>query len=834
VSFTAVISPESGRGMPRSKFRSLLLPLLLMMALWLPAPAAQALRWGNEDIKNEGYGPEKFLTGGQAEFLSDRVQLPEHQVEVTMVGDPPIVIRADAIESDRNTQLNHFVGQVSITRGEEIITADRAVWNDATNTAEVSGNIKIVTPDFTVLAQRAVINMDLQMAKIYDGRAFFPAQNYYLSGALIERLGEKTIHIKEGTATTCDGPNPAWTIQADSLTVTEGGYATASGVSFNTSVAPIMAMPYFVFPVKNERQSGLLFPGIANSSRDGFTIGLPIFWATGENHDLTYTPVWRSERGLSNTLEGRYHFEKGRGIWQITHLDDKDPQSFYYKNNAMDRQNTNNRYWLRAQNQWRLGEWDVNLNLDLASDPLYLAEFRNDFDGFNNSFNMFAREFGYTTNEYLDPLRNNTLYAQKTDYDTFIRGTIEYTEDLYSQDNRDTIQRLPSLQYNLVSRPWPESMGLGLANLPRVSLGLRYDYFSRTSNDLSLTDETGHRMQINPSMNWSSPLGGLATMQLDGDLGLTMYAADGRRPSNNTPADRAAARHDSRDNRLTGSMTASLSTTLSRVYGGGLGEAVATRHQMSPTLSYTHVEASGNQSDLPYWDPFDRRLPRRTVRYGLLNTFVSKTPAVDENGQNNGFDYFQFLKIGLWSSYEFRDNMEWAKDPYARYYTTDYYDRGAGPVELEIETFLNPFFSARLVSGIDGRTGKVTSHDLSFKAQDARGDSLTLTYDFDSPSTALGTGSNDYEDYEEVRADLTLVLNSEWTADFSSRYDLRVGRSLETHARLLYRAQCYGVGLLYSDSDNDRRVGLVIDLLGLGSINYDRSGLASPPQFFYQ
>jgi len=775
--------------------------------------------------KNENPEPGKVLAGGQMDTRSDPAAEPEDQVEITMVGDPPIVIRANAIESDRNTQLNHFNGGVSITRGDEVITADRAVWNDATNTAEVAGNVKIVTPEFTMLAQRATINLDLQIAKIYDGRAFFPAQNYYLSGALIERLGEKTIHIKDGTATTCDGPNPAWTIEANSLTLTERGYATASGVSFKTSAAPVMALPYFVFPVKNERQSGLLFPSLANSSRDGFTIGLPIFWATGENHDLTYTPVWRSERGLSNTLEGRYRFENGKGIWQVTYLDDQDPQSYYY-NNSSNRKEPSDRYWLRAQNSWRLGEWDVNLNLDLVSDPLYLAEFRNDLDGFFNSYRMFEQEFGYTVNEYLDSLRTNTLFAQKTNYDTFVRGTIEYTDNLYSEDNRDTIQRLPSLQYNLVSRPWPESLGLGLSNLPRVSLGMNYDYFTRTSDEFSSTDETGHRVRINPSMNWSSPLAGLATLQLDGDLGLTMYAVDGYRISDSTAAARAAAQHDSRYNRLTGSMTASLSTTLGRIFEGGLGKAVATRHHITPTISYTYVETPEDQSDLPYWDPYDRRLPRRTVRYGLLNTFVSKTPVVDKTGQNAGFNYFQFLKIGLWSSYEFKNNLDWATKPYARYYTTDYFDRGAGPVELEIETFLNPYFSARLVSAFDGRTGKATSHDISFQAKDTRGDSLIVTYDFDSPTTSLGTRSS-YQNYEELRADLSVVLNSEWAAAFSSRYDLRDGRSLETHARLSYQAQCYGIGLIYSDSDNDRRVGLVVDLLGLGSINYNAGGLTS-------
>ena len=779
-------------------------------------------------------GQSQFLSGQLTEYHPGEREARPNQVVVTIDGDPPIIIRADEIESDRNATLNHFRGNVSITRGDETITADRALWNDQTNTAEVSGDIRMYAADFTVMAERAVINLDLNMAKIYEGKAFFPAQNYYLSGALIERLGEKVIHIENGSATTCDGPNPAWTIEAEKLTVTEGGYATAKGVSFNTRYAPIFTTPYFMFPVKNERQSGLLFPGIASSSRDGFTIALPIFWATGENHDLTYTPVWRSDRGLSNTLEGRYHFTHGRGTWLFTYLDDRKNQYYDYKNSAKT-QKTNDRYWLRAQNQWTYGEWDINLNLDMVSDPLYLAEFRNDFDGFYKSRDLFAKDFGYTINEYLDPLRVNTLFAQRTDYDTFVRGGIEYTEDLYSKDNRDTIQKLPSLQYNLVSRPWPETLGGSiLANLPRISMDTRYDYFTRTSNEHSLTDETGHRMYLKPSLTWNSPLSGLATLQLDGDLEMAMYSVDGRRPSYlSTPEARANARHDNTDSRFSGSMTAALSTTLGRVYDGGFGSSVATRHQMTPTVSFTYVGAPDDQSELPYWDYLDRRLPRRTVRYGLLNTFVSKTATLNKDGEaDGGFDYFQFLKVGLWSSYEFTDNLEWASKPEARYYTTDYFDEGAGPVEVEVETFLNPYFSARLLTGLDGRTGKVTSHDLSFRAADPRGDSLTVTYDFDSPSNSLGTAN--YKDYEELRADLTMVLNSEWTADFSTRYDVRVGRALETHARVLYRAQCYGLGVIFSDTDNDRRVGVVVDLLGLGSINYNKSGLASPPQFFYQ
>ncbi len=847
-SSTAIHRPSRNRPERR---RSALVPLLALclavaLLIGLPAPPLAAQlenslsgllkQPSKKSLTGDDTTVNDFLPPNQQQYILARLD-QSRQVVVTIGGDDPdkpaIVIRADEIENARNQHLSRFLGHVSITRGPETITADRALWNDQTNTVELTGNLRIETPDFTIMAGRAVVNLDLYIAKIYEGKAYFPSRNYYVSGAILERLGERTMQIQDGTATTCDGPNPAWTIHADKLTVTEGGYATASGASFNTGRLPIVKVPWMMFPVKNERQTGFLFPAVALSSRDGLTVALPFFWATGENHDLTFTPIWRNDRGLSSTVEGRYHLEEGRGIWQMTYLDDKKPQYFDYKNTP-NSQEARERYWLRAMNQWRLGDWDINLDLDLVSDPLYLAEFRGDLDGFGKSSNLFTQEFGRTVNEYLDPMRSNTFYAQRASYDSFFRGGLEYTDNLYNQNNDDTIQRLPFIQYNLVGRPLGEvADAVDSVSAPRLFLDMRYDYFSRTSNAFSLTDETGHRAFINPSLLWSAPVAGLATLQVTGDLELTMYAADGYRPSLGTPAARDAARHNSNDNRLAGSVEAALSTTFSRVFSGGPGDALATRHQITPTVIFTDVEAPDDQSDLPYWDPLDRRLSRRTVKYGLLNTFVSKSAQVDEHGANAGFNYFQFLKIGLWSSYEFTDNLDWARNPMARYLTTDYYEQGVGPVELEIEAFFNPYFSARLVSGMDGQTGNITSHDLSLKVQDPRGDSLILTYDFDSPKSA-GVTTVGYDKYEEIRADLGIVLTSEWRADFSTRFDMRADRPLETHARLMYQAQCYGLGVLYSDSDNDRRVGLVVDLLGLGAINYDQTGLATPPKFFYQ
>ncbi|UQZ88649.1 hypothetical protein C4J81_05290 [Deltaproteobacteria bacterium Smac51] len=760
-----------------------------------------------------------------ASFAPAHAQEGSEQIEVLIEGDTPIRVRADEIESDLDNHRNLFIGNVTIIRGGETLTAERALWQDGTNSVELSGSVKITTSEFVALAERAVVNLDLHLAKIYNGRAFFPEQNYYISGELIERVGEKTIQIKNGQATTCDGPEPSWTITADSLTVTEGGYATASGVAFNSKYMPLFYTPYFLFPVKNERQSGFLTPSIANSSRDGFSIGLPFFWATGENHDLTFIPVWRSDRGFSSTIEGRYRTDNGRGDWAVSYLSDNKPQHFTFNNTGQNK-DTKDRYWLRGQNDWQVGDWDLHLDVDLVSDPLYLAEFRNDIDGFMASRNTFSQDFGRTLNEYLDPLRTNTFYAQKVDYDTYFRGALSYTDNLYSYDNRDTVQRLPSLYYAIVSRPLPESWGLfdGLINTPRFSLDTRYDYFYRTSDKNSETDEKGHRFQVNPSLSWSSPVGGLATLSLTGDLNFTLYSADGYRPYYDSQ-DKRQAQHKNNYNRFEGEFEATLATTMSRVYGGGPGDSVATRHQITPTVSFNYVETP-DQDEMPYWDTYDRRLSRRTVRYGLLNTFVSKTPLKDENGLDAGYDYFQFLKLGLWTSYEFADNLYWANNPRARYYTTDYFDRGAGPLEIDLEAYFNPYLSARILSAMDGRTAKFTSHDISLTLTDPRGDSLSVTYDYDSPTKAMGT--REYQKYEELRGTLNINLTDEWSAGFYTRYDVQEGRNLESYASLRYQAQCYAVGLIYTDNENDRRVGLLVDLLGLGTTSGAPSGLNAP------
>jgi LPS-assembly protein len=798
------------------------------------SPSVYGLAEWPEDVPQPGPFPEEAfpaaapdlslyyssnLTSG-ADSLPD-APTPGERVRLEIDdGQSPVVIEADEARHDNLTRRIDFIGNVVITRDQDVFSGQRALWHEPTQTAEISGEVKMSTPDFTATAARAAINLDLKLAKLYDGKAFFPKGHYYVEGDVIERQGAETIYVNEAVFTTCDGPEPSWRLKAGNLLINRGGLATASGVSFSNKWFPMFYMPYFAAPIKGERQTGFLIPEIANSKRDGFFAAAPFFWNLAEDYDLTITPVWRSSRGLAMTLEGRYNFDAGEGIWLVTYLKDDQDNLFNYRSFGSPARNSKNLYWLRTQNSWNAAGWNLNLDLDLVSDPLYLYAFRSDIDGFFNSQRLFSQYFGRTVNEELDPTRLSTFFAQKAGSDTYLRGSLTYNQDLYRRKNIDTLQNLPKIQYNIVSRP----LGIGPAmpgspRGPRLSLDLQYDFFTRRHDANSYISETGHRLAAAPSLFWNANLGSFANLKVEAASRLTAYAPEGTGPTG------AGLRYSSGfKSDLSGAFDVELSTSLSRIYDFGPGAATQTLHQVTPIVSLEVVQAP-DEDDLPYFDFLDRRLRRRTLRYGLKNSLTAKTPVYDPQGQLIGADYQEIMKIGIYSSYEFASNIQWAAKDWARYYTTGYFDKGQGPLEIEVESNLAQGVSTRLLSSYDGRAGKFTRHEISMNLADARGDSLALIYDYDNPTFRQGpTQSNNTS---QVRGDINLNLTHGWTASISSRFDFVQNKELESYFALSYNTQCYGLSFVYTSTYDDRRVGLIFDLLGLGSIGTPTTRLSS-------
>ena len=65
---------------------------------------------------------------------------------------------------------------------------------------------------------------------------------------------------------------------------------------------PVFYMPYMVWPVKQERSAGLLFPRFGYSNTRGFNFGLPLYVPLGRSFDTTVFADYYSQGffGLGN------------------------------------------------------------------------------------------------------------------------------------------------------------------------------------------------------------------------------------------------------------------------------------------------------------------------------------------------------------------------------------------------------------------------------------------------------------------------------------------------------------------------------------------------------
>ena len=91
------------------------------------------------------------------------------------------------------------------------------------------------------------------------------------------------------------------------------GFGTARNAVLRIGKVPVLWAPYFKFPIDDRRKTGLLFPQLGMSGRNGFDYAQPIYFNLAPNYDDTLTPRYMSRRGLMLDNEFRYLYNGGRG-----------------------------------------------------------------------------------------------------------------------------------------------------------------------------------------------------------------------------------------------------------------------------------------------------------------------------------------------------------------------------------------------------------------------------------------------------------------------------------------------------------------------------------------
>ncbi len=229
--------------------------------------------------------------------------------------EAPIEISADSIEYNNEQERYIVKGSATLKSDQTELMANEITVDLKNNKAYARGDIRLTSPDGSLTADKLDVDLKTNFGIIARGRIFIQSENFHITGESFERHDENKYKIKNGTFTTCDGDNPSWNFSAKNIDIEVDGYAYATHPVFYLNSTPMLYMPAVLFPIKQTRQSGLLFPNIGYTTDDGTILKLPYYQVLGDSMDATVALDYQSERGIGLDNEFRYVRSKtSRGI----------------------------------------------------------------------------------------------------------------------------------------------------------------------------------------------------------------------------------------------------------------------------------------------------------------------------------------------------------------------------------------------------------------------------------------------------------------------------------------------------------------------------------------
>src|SRR5438552_1618925 len=201
-----------------------------------------------------------------------------------------VAVDAESLTYERETNTLVARGGVTLTRGDTTLTADEVRYDRTNAVAEARGHVVITDPEATVEGDFAHLNLDDESGWVEAGTAELKPSNYRLTGARIDKRGGPLYAASNGVFTTCRCgglEKPSWSIAGATSDITLEGTGVVRHATFRVKDIPVLYFPYFLFPAKTDRQSGFLFPRLANSNRRGFQYEQPFFWAINKSTDAT-------------------------------------------------------------------------------------------------------------------------------------------------------------------------------------------------------------------------------------------------------------------------------------------------------------------------------------------------------------------------------------------------------------------------------------------------------------------------------------------------------------------------------------------------------------------
>jgi LPS-assembly protein len=686
----------------------------------------------------------------------------------------PVNLEADRLTYDSDKDSYTATGEVAITFEGGYLKADAVEYNATTGDAAAEGNVLIMHNKDLLHGDSGHFNITSKTGTVDNGRLFFERNHFYLTGSKIQKTGDESYFIRDATASTCDGDLPDWRFTGRELNVTVDGYGTVKHGTFQVKNWPVLYLPYFIFPAKTTRQSGLLYPRIGYSSdKHGLDVGIPFYWAISDNADATFYQRYMEKRGFQEGVEFRYCLnDNSFGTFYGEFLNDSRDQGIS-DDDALEREWTDSQhrwsYYLNHETTFSPGFY-FRTDIVKVSDVWYFR----DFDDYNYYLEHYDEEgtkrfkkVSFMADKSITSLDSTARLVKNWDMYN-VTTLFQYTDNFQSYSNDSTLQKYPELTITGVTQP--------IAGTPfNYSLTSQYDYYYRTEG------YRGHYFDIHPIV--SLPLRYRDYFRITPQVGVRETLWDSAHSDGSLPGKRGY--------RELYDLGATASTEVHRIFNVGGKSLQMIRHGIQPEITYTYIPYVYQDDRADYVDAVTEQ---NTITYSLTNTLIARL--ADEEGNRS---YREFLRLKLSQEYDLKE---------ARRSTT----AGTGdrrpfsPVDMELNVDPFRYLSFYADTSFDVNSGEWKETNYDATVSDWRGDSLSVEYRYTQDTL------------EEINLYLEARITDALRLNYKLRKNKLDNKVLETLYGIDYTSQCWAVQLTYTDTPDDRKFMIIMSLYGLGKI----------------
>jgi lipopolysaccharide assembly outer membrane protein LptD (OstA) len=255
-------------------------------------------------VAREGQTPERNIAEGDTitVFFRQR-KIDRARVEGEARGQYHLAVAADDTAGARREFVRYDASRIVYDVPRSVITLDEKAhleYRDLELTARkvefdvddqtlvANGNPQLVDRGDKVTGHLMTYDLESRVGTIYQAETTYERGLYH--GSKIRKVGDNELDVLDGEFSTCDLEDPHYHFAAHYMKIFLKDKLVAKPVMFYVRNVPLLALPFWVFPVKPGRHSGFLFPQFElgfNNETGQFIRNAGYYWAPNDYFDVT-------------------------------------------------------------------------------------------------------------------------------------------------------------------------------------------------------------------------------------------------------------------------------------------------------------------------------------------------------------------------------------------------------------------------------------------------------------------------------------------------------------------------------------------------------------------